>query len=65
MAKLEDLIRDAAKRGKLTHLSLIGSWNRGDNGVTYKASYRSGEACYGENADPVAALIEALTDPAA
>jgi hypothetical protein len=63
--KLEALIRDAAKRGKLTHLSIIGSWNKGDNGVTYKASYKGGSVCFGEHADPVQALIEALTDPAA
>ena len=63
--KLEDLIRDAAKRGKLTHLSIIGSWNKGNNGVTYKAYYKGGSQCFGENTDPVLALIEALTDPAA
>jgi hypothetical protein len=63
--KLEDLIRDAAERGKLTHLSGIGSWNKSNNGVTYKAFYRSNSVCFGEAADPVDALIDALTDPAA
>jgi len=62
-AKLEDLIRAAAKRGKLMHLSIIGSWDKGTSGVTYKASYRGGGVCFGEAADPVDALVDALTDP--
>jgi hypothetical protein len=65
MINLEDLIRDAAKRGKLTHLSIIGSWSKVSNGVVYKAYYRDGGVCFGEAADPVNALVDALTDPTA
>ena len=64
-AELEDLIRAAAIRGKLTHLSIIGSWSKESNSVVYKAYYRGGGVCFGKAADPVNALIDALTDPTA
>ena len=54
---LEELINDAAKRGELNHLSIIGS----EKG--YRACFRVASTCShasGESRDPVEALTQAL-----
>jgi len=56
---LEDLIRDAAAKGNMTHLSIIPA----PNGTSWRASFtpakRMGIA-YGEDADPVKAMALAI-----
>ena len=59
---IEDRIRELAKKGELTHLSLIPRIDR--NGViTFSASYAPSKKwghSYGEDADPVTAMEKAL-----
>lgn len=58
---LEQRIRELAKNGELTHLSLIPRPCR--EGIKWSASYSPAKKwghSYGEDADPVAALEKAL-----
>lgn len=58
---LEALLRDAAARGQLNHVSLI--CHTGKEGVSFRATYRNTKNDghrNAENADPVAALTEAI-----
>lgn len=57
---LEDVIRDLAKRGELTHLSLTPS----QDGKKWRASFAMSSKfgiSFGEDVDPVKALILACT----
>jgi len=59
---IEDRIRELAKKGELTHLSLIPKFNpRGSDywQAVYSPAKKWGHS-YGEDADPVAALEKAL-----
>lgn len=58
MQTLEELIRDAAARGELNHLSLIGDHKRPFTACFRVASTTS--HTFGEDADPVEALKKAL-----
>lgn len=58
---LEDRIRELAKKGELTHLSLIPRATK--EGIKFSASYCPAKKwghSYGEDADPVEALRKAM-----
>lgn len=68
MSDLEDLIRDVAARGELTHLSLAPrKIEQGENkfvngwGATFAPASVMGNT-FGESTDPVEALKSAITD---
>jgi hypothetical protein len=64
-ATLEDLLRDLAARGEMTHLSIAAVAGKGPNGVVYSGSFcpaaQFGHG-FGRDADPVKAILEAVRD---
>jgi hypothetical protein len=59
---LEATLHDAAKRGALNHLSIIGHTDR-QGAVTFRVSYRDTKrdgARHAEDADPVKAIVAAM-----
>lgn len=60
MKTLDELIRALAKKGELSHLSLAFS-GRGVFTVAYRGA-SEGHYCHTEAADPVTALVNAMTD---
>jgi hypothetical protein len=60
-SRLDDTLRDLAKRGQLNHLSLVAHTAKGV--VTFRAAYRGATGDGHKNAehgDPVKALQEVL-----
>ncbi len=60
MPTLEDTIRDLAKRGEISHISLVPS----QGGKTWRATFamcRHFGVSFAEDADPVKAVLLALT----
>lgn len=65
MANLEDLIRNAAKEGQLTHLSVVPIAGKGPGGIAWSASFSPGSVFgtgFGAHVDPVEAIKLAMTD---
>lgn len=65
MANLEDLIRNAAKEGQLTHLSVVPIAGKGPAGISWSASFSPGSVFgtgFGVDIDPVEAIKLAMTD---
>jgi len=63
---LEDLLRIIANAGELTYLSLIPRVGHGPGGVVFSASYSPAMVWgsgFGEDPDPVKAIIKAINDP--
>jgi hypothetical protein len=57
---LEDVLRDLAKRGEISHISLVPS----QNGKLWRASFAMSSrfgVSFGEDADPAKAIILACT----
>lgn len=62
---LEAIIRAAAKNGELTHLSVIPVAGDGPGGIVWAASFSPASkwgSGFGRDADPVAAIKQAMTD---
>lgn len=65
MSDLEDLIRNAAKNGELTHLSVVPIAGKGPNGIGWSASFSPGSVWgsgFATHVDPVEAIKLAMTD---
>lgn len=59
MANLEDMIRDLAKRGELTHLALTPT----PSGTAWRAVFAPASqfgVCHGADPDPVKAMLLAI-----
>ena len=62
---LEDLLRDLAARGELTHLSIVAVAGKGPGGVVYSGSFTPAAQFghgFSRDADPVKAIFEAVRD---
>ena len=60
---LEDLLRDLAARGELTHLSIVAVAGKGPGGVVYSGSFTPAAQFghgFSRDADPVKAIFEAV-----
>lgn len=63
MSKLEKRLREVAEQGELVGLSIVPVAGKGPNDLVYVATYKPATrygATVARNADPVAAMLEAL-----
>lgn len=65
MKNLEDMIRDVAKRGDMTHLSLVPVAGKGPGNIAWAATFAPAARFglgRGHHVDPVEAMKLAMTD---